>query len=494
MFHSCYTIFATAVLAMLFTAHAQGAAIQNAAVNDFSVPNPGVSVAAITTGPDGNLWFTETDGPDPAQHKIGRKSALNAADIVEFPAGATASSLGGIVAGTDGNLWFAKTSANQIARFNIATQEVTEFPLPTADAQPLGMVTGPDGKIWFTEFNAGRIGRIDPATSAVTEFATGMVAGAKPFAIAQGADGTLWFSQQGAATSLGRITAAGEITQFSVDANTRGVAGAPDGRIWFTKPFDNQIGVLDPVSGATTFIPVSTATQPQNIVVGTDGNLWFTAFSGNKIGRVNPLNNAVDEADLAQANRKPDAIVAGPNGDIWFTENGPGAVALLSVPEFADALGTIQLTAANFPASKQAGMVTITLERQGFNGNAAWVNFATADASARAPEDYTAASGTVMFAPGQTSRAISVQINAAVTRLDVASVAFNVNLSNPVGAKLGTASAGVNVANDKASQGGGGGGCAVGKEGDATLLLLLAAVVLWRRRCARARWKITSGG
>ena len=47
--------------------------------------------------------------------------------------------------------------------------EVTEYPLPTP-APPTGIAAGPDGALWFTEPAANRIGRITTAGD-ITEFA-----------------------------------------------------------------------------------------------------------------------------------------------------------------------------------------------------------------------------------------------------------------------------------------------------------------------------------
>src|SRR5262249_3182758 len=73
----------------------------------------------ITTGPDGNLWFTEF-----GSSRIGRLTTAGA--FTEFAAGiTTASSPFGIAVGPDGNIWFAEardanSPTNQIGRLNLA--------------------------------------------------------------------------------------------------------------------------------------------------------------------------------------------------------------------------------------------------------------------------------------------------------------------------------------------------------------------------------------
>src|SRR5262249_10473871 len=65
------------------------------------------------------------------------------------------------------------------------------------------------------------------------------------------------------------------------------------------------------------------------------------------------------------------------------------------------------------------------------------VNYATADGSATAGSDYTAASGTLTFSPGQTSKTVSVPVADDTT--DKPDETFDVNLSSPTNATFGSA-------------------------------------------------------
>jgi len=66
----------------------------------------------------------------------------------------------GITAGPDGNLWFTESNGNRIGRIT-PLGVVTEFSAGiTAAANPFGITAGPDGNLWFTESNGNRIGRI----------------------------------------------------------------------------------------------------------------------------------------------------------------------------------------------------------------------------------------------------------------------------------------------------------------------------------------------
>jgi streptogramin lyase len=121
-------------------------------------------IAALTAGPDGNLWFLENDG------HVGRITL--AGEVKRFPAfePTQEGGYGDIIAGPDGNLWFS-AQPGQIGRIT-PSGVVTLFPLPPK-AEVGALAAGPDGRIWFTrsdpsDFNrAGtfwwtKIGRITP--------------------------------------------------------------------------------------------------------------------------------------------------------------------------------------------------------------------------------------------------------------------------------------------------------------------------------------------
>ena len=56
-----------------------------------------------------------------------------------------------ITTGPDGNLWF--TEFGKIGRITPAGV-ITEFPILTANSAAVQITTGPDGKLWFTENRA----------------------------------------------------------------------------------------------------------------------------------------------------------------------------------------------------------------------------------------------------------------------------------------------------------------------------------------------------
>src|SRR4029077_14723934 len=118
------------------------------------IPTSSSVPTSITSGPDGNLWFTEQ-----ATNKIGR--ITTAGSITEFAIpGCKGPNTGGptsITAGPDGNLWFTLFFANRIAKMTTSGVITAVFTAPTTGTLT-SITLGPDGNLWFVEgFKVGKI-------------------------------------------------------------------------------------------------------------------------------------------------------------------------------------------------------------------------------------------------------------------------------------------------------------------------------------------------
>ncbi len=137
------------------------------AIAEFNVPTAGSEPTGITSGRDGNLWFTERGAVGLAPSPVGMIGMINPTTHVinEFPIPTADSGPQGITTGPDGNLWFTEFDGNKIGMINPATHAVNEFPTPTASSGPEGITTGADGNLWFAEFvgNNPVNGPLDPS-------------------------------------------------------------------------------------------------------------------------------------------------------------------------------------------------------------------------------------------------------------------------------------------------------------------------------------------
>jgi streptogramin lyase len=192
----------------------------------------------ITTGAEGNLWFTEGSGArGPAEPRLGRLTREGV--VTNFSVRGGARALGGITLGQEGDLWFAEGVVEQLGRMSPEGVE-TDFPLPSGSGAE-GIATGPEGNLWFTdppsELPPWRIGRITP-TGTVAEFSIRGGITSRPFEITAGPDGNLWFTET-SGDRIGRITPRGTITEFSQGispgAQPFAITAGPGDTVWFTE-------------------------------------------------------------------------------------------------------------------------------------------------------------------------------------------------------------------------------------------------------------------
>jgi subtilisin family serine protease len=113
---------------------------------------------------------------------------------------------------------------------------------------------------------------------------------------------------------------------------------------------------------------------------------------------------------------------------------GSPATAVVSITD-NDRAPVIQFAAATATVSEGAGTVVLTITRSTGEG-ASSVAYATANGTATAGSDYTALSGTVSFANGETSKTVSIVIREDTVK--EAKETFQVTLTNATGATLGT--------------------------------------------------------
>lgn len=182
----------------------------------------------IAAGPDGNLWFTSTEG------NVGKITTTGT-----FTAYASSGQPTGIASGPDGNVWFTQNTGNKIVKIT-TSGTMTEYSLPAA-TNPWGIVSGPDEKLWFTA--SGKIGKIT-TTGTITEYSVG---GGEIKGITEGPDGLLWFANYGG-DKIGKITTGGTVTEYSLPTGSApwDVAAGPDGNVWFTESGSNRIGMISP--------------------------------------------------------------------------------------------------------------------------------------------------------------------------------------------------------------------------------------------------------
>ena len=292
-------------------------------IHEFTVPaGSGSQPFHITTGPDGNLWFTEQTG-----NNIGKITPTGT--VTEYPVPTYNSQPGSITAGPDGNLWFTEFSGNHIGKIT-TSGAVTEYAAELPGTEYGGITTGPDGNLWFTEINSNKIGKMTP-TGTFTSYIVPSFSGGQY--IVTGPDGNLWFTEQ-SANKIGKITTSGAVTEYVAPGTTpepQDIVTGPDGNLWYTEFSGNHITKVTTSGTFTQYLVPTANAVPWGITVGSDNMLWFAEQATNKIGRIS-TSGTISEYTVPTANSFPGGITKGPDGNIWFTEVNKGQIGQLLMP------------------------------------------------------------------------------------------------------------------------------------------------------------------
>lgn len=193
-----------------------------------------------------------------------------------------------------------------------------QFRVPTADSEPMSITNGSDGNRWFVEGNldsvleSPAIGRITPAGD-ITEFPVNC-SFCSLSDIVQGPEGILYFTSNEA--FLGRITTSGEFLAPIPMPETDVLAGdlAVHGNdIWITDFNNDSLWRYDVATGQFTQFPVP---EPADVAVDSGGRVWFTAPLAPGIGELDPATGAVT---VTPTQLTPRQLTVASDGDIWFT-------------------------------------------------------------------------------------------------------------------------------------------------------------------------------
>src|SRR5438067_3874631 len=170
-------------------------------------------------------------------------------------------------------------------------------------------------------------------------------AGRDPWGTAFDASGRVWVALPGCdpAPSCASSTPPGKLALFDPTTSTWPTTvslpagyGQPlfvevdgAGKVWFTMPVTNSIGVYDPVARTVRQWPVPTAASgPWDLAMDSNGKIWFTEHFVNKIGAFDPTSLTFQEVSTPATNSDPYGIAVDGADNIWFTEN-TDSVALI---------------------------------------------------------------------------------------------------------------------------------------------------------------------
>jgi len=196
---------------------------------------------------------------------------------------------------------------------------------------------------------------------------------------------------------------------------------------------------LSDVSGLP--VSVSYATSDGTAVSGSDydslsGTLIFAPGETTK-----DISVSVIDEQLYENPENFSILLSAPSGAALGISEAEASI-LDDDPE-----PSVSLSAASYTCTEDGLNTAVTVILSAVSGLPATVDFATLNGSAVNTEDYLAASGTLTFAPGETSKTVLIPVTDDAVYEGTES--FHVNLSGPAGASLGNASAEVVISDNE---------------------------------------------
>ncbi len=286
----------------------------------FPVPTSSAGLRRITTAPNGDMWFIETE-----KNKLGRITTSGAIDEFNLPyvtAGYTANDLD---VDASGAVWVAYDYGTKVLRYHpLDAGPATAWAVPTS----LSIRSGPDA-VWLAGSTAAPgIRRI--VGSPVPEDPNSPDCDG---ALGRGRDGLMWCGQFDRLVQINATGSGGVAYPLPADATyPYSVAAGPNGRIWFgrddggswfTSPARGSVGWVGDNNQVGT-IRTGDRTAPRSLVTGPDGNVWFTSVGAAKgIGHVNAAGVG---AVVQVGNYEPTSLTYGADGAIWFTDEANNSI------------------------------------------------------------------------------------------------------------------------------------------------------------------------
>ena len=190
----------------------------------------------------------------------------------------------------------------------------------------------------------------------------------------------------------------------------------------YTQPSTGTMGVT--ISGITTV-----GTDYSKLTSSGVANLAGTLTIGTSPGVNPPVGTSLRILD-AGSRSGTFGTVTGidtlPAGKYWSVQYDATGVSLVVKADPAATVGSASVTEGN--SGTTSLVIPVTLDRA--SERTVTYDYTTVAQTASAPDDYTAASGTLTFAPGQTTKNVTVTVNGDTTFEP--DETFLVRLSNPV--------------------------------------------------------------
>lgn len=264
----------------------------------------------------------------------------------------------GLVRGPDGGLWFGESNGRRLGRLEPETGAITEIEVP-------GLAYGPqllawsDGYLWFTSRRDGIIGRYDPVSGGTRLWPDRVP---KPYGIAATPDGRVWVGSHGGSvlyrvdalpdsgrtvdyTEAGRLRVPEEVLDRlspeeaerfrnpRIGIGMRRIAAGPDGRLWAAGHRRGRVLGIDPDTGdRQTLASLDRQSQPYAVAVDPWGRVWYSEQGTDAIVVYDPAADRRVRYPLPlPGGTVRHMAIDADRGRVWLPMSDLGAIAVVEL-------------------------------------------------------------------------------------------------------------------------------------------------------------------
>lgn len=318
-------------------------------VTEYRLPSQDRWPSAVTTAPDGSVWFAEEEVPGVAHFFPGNGTLVEYAwpgyatpkppDCIP---GATTSG----IALWQGRVWAADEYNNAIFGVNPADGSTVRVNTTSNARFPYWLAVGPDGNLWFTSENTpAALGRISPNLTLSIIQLKGL-GNDQPIQLTfvNSSYALLDTINQAENTTTKGCICSGHIYSFDpsnvTSSITPEIVGGNyaltlptmvtfvDGRMWVAQHLPSNVLSYDFATGQWTSYPTSTVPWSTTLpleILANGSRVWFNEHYANKIAFIDSASWTLTEisesnppAATAAGIQNDESIALG-SGGVWFT-------------------------------------------------------------------------------------------------------------------------------------------------------------------------------
>lgn len=228
----------------------------------------------------------------------------------------------------DGGVWYTAQGSGALGWLDPKTGETRHTPLG-AGSRPHGVIVGPDGAPWVTDGGLNAIVRVDPESLVVDVFP---LPEQRPNANLNTAtfdnDGVLWFTgQNGVYGKLDPTTRKIVVYDAPRGRGPYGIAGSPDGNVYYSSLAGSYLGRIDPESGHATVVDLPTANQgARRVWPDSQGRIWVSEWNAGQVAVYDPNTGEWREWKLPGPRPQAYAVYVDETDKVWLSDFGANAV------------------------------------------------------------------------------------------------------------------------------------------------------------------------